>query len=66
MVSASGWQLESPSRVASSPLFITPVAYLLIARFAKPHAHEEARLHEEMTHATRPKPVSEEQLEAAE
>jgi len=48
-------------------LFITPVAYLLIARFAKPHAHEEARLHEEMSHATRPKVVPDaEQLQAAE
>jgi HAE1 family hydrophobic/amphiphilic exporter-1 len=34
-------------------LFITPVAYLLIAGFAKPHVHEEARFHQELTHASR-------------
>lgn len=34
-------------------LFITPVAYLLIAGFAKPHMHEEARFHEELAHASR-------------
>ncbi|MBW6422678.1 efflux RND transporter permease subunit [Rhizobium sp. XQZ8] len=33
-------------------LFITPVAYLLLARFAKPHVHEEARFHEELAHAS--------------
>ncbi len=37
-------------------LFITPVAYLLIAGFAKPHVHEEARFHQELAHATRRKP----------
>ncbi len=64
---ALGWVIVGGLGFATLvTLFITPVAYLLIARFAKPHAHEEARLHEEMTHATRPKPVSEEQLEAAE
>ncbi|PDT05577.1 multidrug transporter AcrB [Rhizobium chutanense] len=48
-------------------LFITPVAYLLLARFAKPHAHEEARLHEEMAIATRPRAApDDEQLQAAE
>ncbi|TCA18306.1 efflux RND transporter permease subunit [Rhizobium leguminosarum bv. viciae] len=48
-------------------LFITPVAYLLLARFAKPHAHEEARLHEEMSVATRPRAApDDEQLQAAE
>ncbi|MGK9050504.1 efflux RND transporter permease subunit [Neorhizobium petrolearium] len=36
-------------------LFITPVAYLLIARFAKPHVHEEQRLHQELAHASRRK-----------
>ena len=33
-------------------LFITPVAYLLIARFAKPHIHEEQRLHQELAQAS--------------
>lgn len=48
-------------------LYITPVAYLLIARFAKPHAHEEERLHEEMAHASRPRPAAKAgRLEAAE
>ena len=32
-------------------LFVTPVAYLLLARFSKPHADEEKRLAEEMRHA---------------
>jgi len=36
-------------------LFITPVAYLLLARFAKPHVHEEQRFHEELAHASRRK-----------
>ncbi|WP_152564478.1 efflux RND transporter permease subunit [Neorhizobium vignae] len=34
-------------------LFITPVAYLLLAGFAKPHMHEEARFHQELAHASR-------------
>ncbi|MFB9951823.1 efflux RND transporter permease subunit [Rhizobium puerariae] len=36
-------------------LFITPVAYLLLARFAKPHVHEERRFHQELAHASRRK-----------
>ncbi len=32
-------------------LFVTPVAYLLLARFSKPHADEEKRLSEEMREA---------------
>lgn len=32
-------------------LYVTPVAYLLLARFSKPHADEERRLAEEMHHA---------------
>ena len=32
-------------------LYLTPVAYLVIARFAKPHADEEPRLHREMEQA---------------
>ncbi|QRM45026.1 efflux RND transporter permease subunit [Rhizobium sp. BG4] len=65
---ALGWVIVGGLGFATLvTLFITPVAYLLIARFAKPHAHEEARLHEEMSHATRPKVVPDaEQLQAAE
>ncbi|CDZ25683.1 AcrB/AcrD/AcrF family protein [Neorhizobium galegae bv. officinalis] len=54
-------------------LFITPVAYLLIAGFAKPHMHEEERFHQELADASRRKEdkqdnekEKEEQLLAAE
>ncbi|MBX5170049.1 efflux RND transporter permease subunit [Rhizobium sp. NZLR1b] len=65
---ALGWVIVGGLGFATLvTLFITPVAYLLLARFAKPHAHEEARLHEEMAVATRPRAASaEEQLQAAE
>jgi len=65
---ALGWVIVGGLGMATLvTLFITPVAYLLLARFAKPQAHEEARLHEEMSHATRPKVVPDpEQLQAAE
>ncbi|OCJ05173.1 multidrug transporter AcrB [Rhizobium sp. AC44/96] len=65
---ALGWVIVGGLGFATLvTLFITPVAYLLIARFAKPHAHEEARLHEEMAHASRPRPVAKpSSLEAAE
>jgi HAE1 family hydrophobic/amphiphilic exporter-1 len=65
---ALGWVIVGGLGFATLvTLFITPVAYLLIARFAKPHAHEEARLHQEMEHAERPKAVAKpSQLEAAE
>ncbi|ARQ59058.1 UNVERIFIED_ORG: HAE1 family hydrophobic/amphiphilic exporter-1 [Rhizobium etli] len=65
---ALGWVIVGGLGFATLvTLFITPVAYLLLARFAKPHAHEEARLHEEMTVATRPRAApDEEQLQAAE
>jgi HAE1 family hydrophobic/amphiphilic exporter-1 len=65
---ALGWVIVGGLGFATLvTLFITPVAYLLIARFAKPHAHEEARLHQEMEHAERPKIVAaRDQLEAAE
>ena len=36
---------------AVSTLFLTPVAYLLLARFAKPKAHEAERLEREMGEA---------------
>jgi hydrophobic/amphiphilic exporter-1 (mainly G- bacteria), HAE1 family len=64
---ALGWVIVGGLGFATLvTLFITPVAYLLIARFAKPHAHEEARLHEEMTQATRPRPGPQKHLQAAE
>ena len=65
---ALGWVIVGGLGFATLvTLFITPVAYLLLARFAKPHAHEEARLHEEMSVATRPRQApGEEQLQAAE
>ncbi|MBB2685016.1 efflux RND transporter permease subunit [Rhizobium sophoriradicis] len=65
---ALGWVIVGGLGFATLvTLFITPVAYLLLARFAKPHAHEEARLHEEMAVATRPRAApDEEQLQAAE
>ncbi|MGO6707314.1 efflux RND transporter permease subunit [Rhizobium leguminosarum] len=65
---ALGWVIVGGLGFATLvTLFITPVAYLLLARFAKPHAHEEARLHEEMSVATRPRAApDDEQLQAAE
>ncbi len=65
---ALGWVIVGGLGFATLvTLYITPVAYLLIARFAKPHAHEEERLHEEMAHASRPRPAAKAgRLEAAE
>ncbi|NZD61819.1 efflux RND transporter permease subunit [Rhizobium sp. WYCCWR 11290] len=65
---ALGWVIVGGLGFATLvTLLITPVAYLLLARFAKPHAHEEARLHEEMSIATRPRAApDDEQLQAAE
>ncbi|NNG70437.1 efflux RND transporter permease subunit [Rhizobium laguerreae] len=65
---ALGWVIVGGLGFATLvTLFITPVAYLLLARFAKPHAHEEARLHEEMSVATRPRAApDDQQLQAAE
>ncbi|MBB3452432.1 HAE1 family hydrophobic/amphiphilic exporter-1 [Rhizobium sp. BK313] len=49
---ALGWVIVGGLGFATLvTLYITPVAYLLIARFAKPQAHEELRLHEEMSEA---------------
>jgi HAE1 family hydrophobic/amphiphilic exporter-1 len=46
---ALGWVIVGGLGLATLvTLFITPVAYLLLARFAKPHAHEEQRLHDEL------------------
>jgi HAE1 family hydrophobic/amphiphilic exporter-1 len=36
------------SFAAISTLYLTPVAYLLLARFSKPKAEEEARLEREL------------------
>ncbi len=65
---ALGWVIVGGLGFATLvTLYITPVAYLLIARFAKPNAHEEERLHEEMAHASRPRPAAKAgRLEAAE
>ena len=38
-------------RAPSVTLFLTPVAYLVIARFTSPHADEEKRLAAELEHA---------------
>jgi HAE1 family hydrophobic/amphiphilic exporter-1 len=52
---ALGWVIVGGLGLATLvTLFITPVAYLLIARFAKPHVHEEQRLQEELLHAAKP------------
>jgi len=49
---ALGWVIVGGLGFATLvTLYITPVAYLLIARFAKPQTHEEQRLHEEMSDA---------------
>ncbi len=50
---ALGWVIVGGLALATSvTLLITPVAYLLIARFSKPHVHEERRLHQELANAT--------------
>jgi HAE1 family hydrophobic/amphiphilic exporter-1 len=50
---ALGWVIVGGLGFATLvTLFITPVAYLLIARFTKPHAHEEQRFHQELAHAS--------------
>jgi len=49
---ALGWIIVGGlSFAAVSTLFLTPVAYLLLARFSKPKAHEEARLESELATA---------------
>lgn len=50
---ALGWVIVGGLALSTSvTLLITPVAYLLIARFSKPHVHEERRLHQELVNAT--------------
>ncbi|MGB3336116.1 MAG: efflux RND transporter permease subunit [Devosia sp.] len=47
--SALGWVMVGGlSFAAISTLYLTPVAYLLLARFSQPKAHEEARLEREL------------------
>ncbi len=49
---ALGWVIVGGLGLATVvTLFVTPVAYLALARFAKPHAHEEERLQREMVFA---------------
>jgi hydrophobic/amphiphilic exporter-1 (mainly G- bacteria), HAE1 family len=51
---ALGWVIVGGLGLATMvTLYITPVAYLLVARFATPHAHEEQRLHDELESAER-------------
>jgi hydrophobic/amphiphilic exporter-1 (mainly G- bacteria), HAE1 family len=46
---ALGWVLVGGLGLAAVvTLYLTPVAYLVIARFTRPHADEERKLHEEM------------------
>jgi HAE1 family hydrophobic/amphiphilic exporter-1 len=53
---ALGWVIVGGLGLATAvTLFITPVAYLLVARFAKPHVQEEQRFHQELAHAVRHK-----------
>jgi HAE1 family hydrophobic/amphiphilic exporter-1 len=51
---ALGWVIVGGLGFATLvTLFITPVAYLLIARFTQPHSHEAQRLNRELDHASR-------------
>jgi len=65
---ALGWVIVGGLGFATLvTLYITPVSYLLIARFAKPQADEEIRLHRELELAAHRKALEEDkQLLAAE
>lgn len=57
---ALGWVIVGGLGFATLvTLYITPVSYLLIARFAKPQADEEIRLHRELETAARHKALEE-------
>ncbi|MFK0384481.1 efflux RND transporter permease subunit [Agrobacterium sp. NPDC090273] len=57
---ALGWVIVGGLGFATLvTLYITPVSYLLIARFAKPQADEEIRLHRELEMAARRKALEE-------
>ncbi len=57
---ALGWVIVGGLGFATLvTLYITPVSYLLIARFAKPQADEEIRLHRELELAARRKALDE-------
>jgi HAE1 family hydrophobic/amphiphilic exporter-1 len=56
---ALGWIIVGGLGFATlATLFLTPVVYLLLARFAKPRIAEEHRLAEEMAAAARPRSLS--------
>ncbi|NTJ42755.1 efflux RND transporter permease subunit [Agrobacterium larrymoorei] len=57
---ALGWVIVGGLGLATLvTLYITPVSYLLLARFAKPHADEEIRLHRELETAIRRRAIEE-------
>lgn len=57
---ALGWVIVGGLGFATLvTLYITPISYLLIARFAKPQADEEIRLHRELELAARRKALEE-------
>jgi HAE1 family hydrophobic/amphiphilic exporter-1 len=59
---ALGWVIVGGLGFATLvTLFITPVAYLLIARFATPHVHDEQRLHQELANAARARKLDEDE-----
>ena len=54
---ALGWVIVGGLGMATaSTLFLTPVAYLLLARFSKPKVEEEARLNRELHEVTIERP----------
>jgi HAE1 family hydrophobic/amphiphilic exporter-1 len=56
---ALGWIIVGGLGFATmATLFLTPVAYSMLARFSKPRVAEEHRLAEEMAAAARPRPLT--------